>query len=288
LPWRTAEDKPVDPDHLQPPTLAHGLPASFAAVTAKPDGQPPLALVVEDDNKAAELLRLQLERNGFRVVHAITAEAALELAMQECPDLITVDIMLPGMDGWTFIERFKQHPQFARVPVVIVSIVADNIRSLTVGASYVLQKPVGREALAQALEASGFPPVVDGEQRTVLVVDDDPKAVKLLGTYLKSAGYRILTASSWQDGIDLARSRLPDLIVLDLMMPEVNGFEVVEVLKRDASTAGIPIVIVTAKQVTAEDRARLGADVMNVIEKSDLNQSRLISEVTLAMNGKRA
>ncbi len=288
LPWRTAEDKRADPDHLLTPMLAQGLPAAFAAFAPKPDGQAPLALVVEDDDKAAALLRLQLERTGFRVARASTAESALEQATQECPDLITVDIVLPGMDGWTFIESFKKHPQFAKVPVVIVSMVADKIRGLTVGASYVLQKPVGREALAQALEASGFPPVVDGERRTVLVVDDDPNAVKLLGTYLKSTGYRILTACSWQDGIDLARSRLPDLIVLDLMMPEVNGFEVVEVLKQDASTAGIPIVIVTAKKVTAADRVRLGGDVLKVIEKSALNQGRLVSEVTLAMNGKKA
>jgi CheY-like chemotaxis protein/nitrogen-specific signal transduction histidine kinase len=288
LPWRTEDDRPADPDHLLPPTLAPGLPATFAAVAAKPGGPAPLALVVEDDDKAAELLKLQLERTGFRVVRASTAESALELATQECPDLITVDIVLPGMDGWAFIERFKQHPQFSGVPVVIVSIVADSIRGLTVGASYVLEKPVGRKALAQALAVSGFPPFVDGERRTVLVVDDDPKAVKLLGTYLKSTGYRILTAGSWQDGIDLARSKLPDLIVLDLMMPEVNGFEVVEVLKRDVSTADIPIVIVTAKQVTAEDRARLGTDVMKVIEKSDLNQSQLVSEITLAMSGKKA
>ena len=287
LPWRAAEEQPAESDLAQAPELAQEIPSAFAAVAATPGGHAPVALVVEDDNKAAELLRLQLERNGFRVVRTSTAEAALEQAGKECPDLITVDILLPGMDGWAFIESFKKDPRFAKVPVVIVSIISDKIRGLTVGASYVLQKPVGREALARALTASGFPPVVDGERRTVLLVDDDPKAVKLLGTYLKSTGYRILTACSWQDGIDLARSKLPDLIVLDLMMPEVNGFEVVEVLKRDASTAAIPIVIVTAKKVTAEDRARLGADVMKVIEKSDLNQNGLVGEVALAMAGKR-
>ena len=289
LPWRAAEEQPADLDHTPPqPNLTLEFPVTYAVVAAKPGGHPSLALVIEDDNKAAELLRLQLERSGFRVVWASTAESALELATQECPDLITVDIQLPGMDGWAFIERFKQYPQFAEVPVVVISIVADKIRGLTVGASYVLQKPVGREALGQALTASGFPPLINGERRTVLVVDDDPNAVKLLGTYLKSTGYRVLTACSWKDGIDLARSKLPDLIVLDLIMPEVNGFEVVEVLKRDPRTGGIPIVIVTAKQVTPQDRERLGGDVLKVIEKSNLNQSRLFSEVTSAISGKKA
>jgi len=120
----------------------------------------------------------------------------------------------------------------------------------------------------------------------VLVVDDDPKAVKLLATHLDAAGYRVLAAFSWQEGIDIARRQHPDLILLDLLMPEVNGFEVVEALKRDAATAAIPIVIVTSKQVTAEDRARLNGDVMKVIDKSDLNHSRFISEVRRAMNGK--
>jgi len=288
LPWRAAEDATptLEPIPAAPPTPEGPLP--LAAVAAEPGGTQPLALVVEDDAKSAELLHLQLQRNGFRVVRAATAELALELAAQERPDLITVDIQLPGMNGWTLIERFKQDPRLAQVPMVIVSIIADKIRGLNLGARYVLQKPVGRSELACALAASGFPAMIDGEHRTVLVVDDDPKAVNLLATYLKSTGYRIFTACSWQDGIDLARTRQPDLIILDLMMPEVSGFEVVEVLKRDPATASIPIVIVTAKQVTEADLARLEGDVLKVIDKSELNQGLFISEVRLALSGKEA
>ncbi len=288
LPWRPVEAIAVAADPVSTATSAQDSALPVAADTPQPDARQPLALVVEDDAKAAELLRLQLQRNGFRVLRAVSAEAALELAAQECPDLVTVDVQLPGMDGWTFIERFKQHPQFSRVPVLVVSIVADKILGLTLGASYVLQKPVGRDELARALTASGFPPTVDGERRSVLVIDDDPKEIKLLGTYLQSTGYRVLTACSWQDGIDLARSKRPDLIVLDLMMPEVSGFEVIEVLKRDPATAGIPIVVVTAKDVTDADRTRLDGDVLKVLDKSGLNQSRFIGEVRQAMNGKGA
>jgi len=285
LPWRPAENPPADLDPKPSATSERNGPLPGAGIAVQSGGLQPLALVVEDDAKAAELLRLQLQRNGFRVVRAVTAESALALATQECPDLITVDIQLPGMDGWSFIERFKQDPRLAGVPVVVVSIVADKIRGLTLGASYVLQKPVGRDELARALTASGFPAAVDGERRSVLVIDDDPKEVKLLGTYLRSSGYRVLTACSWQDGINLARSKRPDLIVLDLMMPEVSGFEVVEVLKRDAATTRIPILVVTAKQVTETDRARLDGEVLKVIEKSGLNQGRFIGEVRQAMSG---
>ncbi|MCK9389556.1 MAG: response regulator [Sulfuritalea sp.] len=284
LPWRTEcdppGDKPVDADVVSASVCVS---AGAAYVEPAPGVGQPLALVIEDDDQAAELLRLQLDGAGFRVVRTATAEAALQLAAHECPDLVTLDIMLPGMDGWDFLKRFKRYPQYAGVPVVIVSIVADRNRGLSLGASQVLQKPVSRKELARALAAAGIPAGTNDKQRTVLVVDDDPKAVKLLGSYLNSAGYRVLSAINWQEGIDLARGQTPDLIVLDLLMPEVNGFEVVEALKRDAVMAMIPIIIVTAKQMSAEDHARLTGDVMKVIEKSEFDQGQFIGEVRRAM-----
>jgi CheY-like chemotaxis protein len=191
--------------------------------------------------------------------------------------------MLPGMDGWEFLERFKNFPQFAEVPVVIISIVADKNRGLSLGASHVLQKPVERGALLRALDAVGFPSIQGGAGRTVLVIDDDPKAVQLFGAYLMAAGYRVISAYGGLEGIEVARAQLPDLIVLDLMMPEVSGFEVVEALKRDAATASLPIIVVTAKQVTAEDRIRLNHVVKGVMEKSEFNHGRFIGEVRRAM-----
>ncbi len=283
LPWRLEGSKLAGAVAAPVGAREGAVPSGSTTASA---GSRLLALVVEDDDKAAELLRLQLESTGFRVVRAATAESALELAAKECPDLITLDIMLPGMDGWEFLERFKQHPQFADVPVVIVSIVADRNRGMSLGASQVLQKPVGREQLARALAAAGFPGGADGRQRTVLVVDDDPKAVELIGAYLAPAGYRVLSAFGGREGIDVARREHPDLIVLDLMMPEVNGFDVVEALKTDTGTVSIPVVVVTAKLMTAEDRARLNGDVQKVIEKSDFNHGRFIGEVARAMAGK--
>lgn len=283
LPWRTEKD-------AAPATVLTeraGKEDDLVVNSAQFSGQP-LALVVEDDDKAAELLRLQLENTGFRVVRAATAESALEIAAQECPDLLTLDIHLPGMDGWEFLERFKQQEKFAGVPVVIVSIVADKSRGLSLGASQVLQKPVSREDFSRALAAIGFSVLAinHAEQRTVLVVDDDPKAVQLLGAYLNPAGYRVLSAFGGQEGIDTARREHPDLIVLDLMMPEVNGFEVVEALKGDISTANIPIVIITAKQITPEDHAMLKGDVQQVIQKSEFKHESFINEVKRAMAGK--
>ena len=284
LPWRTQADAPAIPV-----TLPSANSVSAIKATANPTGTgQPLVLVVEDDDSAAELLKLQLEDTGFRVVRTASAEAALELAALEIPDLLTLDIHLPGMDGWEFLERFKQQERFASVPVVIVSIVADKGRGLSLGASQVLQKPVSRDEFSRSLAAIGFSvgPETDHEQRTVLVVDDDPKAVQLLGAYLKPAGYRVLSAFGGQEGIDVARQQRPSLILLDLMMPEVNGFDVVDALKGDVNTATIPIVIVTAKQITAEDRALLEGAVLKVIQKSEFKQAGFIDEVKRAMRGK--
>ncbi len=245
-----------------------------------------LALIIEDDDQAAEVLRVQLESEGFRIVRANTAEAALAMAGKEHPDLITLDILLPGMDGWEFLEHFKQHPLFASTPVVIISIVADRGRGLSLGAAHVMQKPIARENLTTALSVLGFCNDPSAIQKTALVIDDDPKAVKLVTAQLDSFGYKTLAALGGQDGINMARQYKPDLIVLDLMMPEINGFDVVEALKSDTVTASIPIIVLTAKQITADDRIRLNGDVKKVMEKSDFNHGRFIGEVRRAMAGR--
>lgn len=167
--------------------------------------------------------------------------------------------------------------------MVIVSIVADKVLGLSMGASRVLQKPVGREELTQALAGLGFQLHLDGSRRTVLLVDDDPQSLQLLGTYLNPADFRVLMAFSGQEGIDMAQREHPDLIVLDLMMPQVSGFDVVATLKADPHTASIPVIVVTAKQITAEDRAKLADDVDLLIEKSKLNHGRFIDEVKRAI-----
>ena len=282
LPWREKDDVPVSSSATLPTNIEQSGPS---IINLKSDGQPPLALIVEDDDQAAELLRLQLENTGFRVIRTDAAEAALEMVEKELPDLLTLDIHLPGMDGWEFLERFKKQERFAGVPVVIVSIVADKNRGLSLGASQVLQKPVSRDDFAHALAAIGFRVESNNpeEQRSVLIIDDDPKAIQLLSAYLNPAGYRVLSAFGGREGIDVALREHPDLIVLDLMMPEINGFEVVEALRHHTITAKIPIVIVTAKQITAQDRAILEGEVQKVIQKSEFQHGRFIEEVKRAM-----
>jgi PAS domain S-box-containing protein len=276
LPWRESAQ---DLAEAGPQPLRVDAPA---AVLHTPAGTQPLALVVDDDDKSAELLRLQLESAGFRVERAATAEAALKLAGHETPDLVTLDINLPGINGWEFLQSFRQLPQFAKIPVVIVSVIADRSRGLSLGANQVLQKPVSRKELVRALHAMGFP-CAGAQPQTLLVIDDDPKAVQLLANYLTPAGFKLLSAFGGQEGIEVARRELPDLIVLDLMMPDVNGFDVVDALKLTPSTAAIPIIILTAQAISVKERALLGNDVQQVMEKSAFKHDQFVSEVRLAM-----
>jgi PAS domain S-box-containing protein len=261
--------------------------AAASATVVAATGGPRRALVIEDDDRAVELVRLQLEPEGFEIVRAANAREGLERLAQQPPTLIILDILLPDMDGWDVLSRIKQADfPAAHVPVVIVSIVADSQKGVSLGAAAVLQKPFNREDMQRALQHAGFDGT--GAPRTVLVVDDDPRAVELLAAYLAEPGYRVLRAFDGRSGIELARREHPDLIVLDLMMPEVSGFDVVEALKASPETATLPIVIVTAKSLTAADRAQLNGHVSAILEKASFNHGRFAVEVRRALAASRS
>jgi CheY-like chemotaxis protein len=244
------------------------------------------ALVVEDDYKSADLIRVQLEAEGFTVLHAATAEKALELAARQPLSLITVDIMLPELDGWEFITRIKKIPELSCIPVVIISIVADPNRGFALGAAAVMQKPISRQELSDVLKKLGLFPLAQGQTLKILVVDDDPKAVELIAVRLLGLASNVLRAFGGREAIDAARRELPDLIVLDLMMPEVNGFDVVSALRERPETAAIPILVVTAKEITAQDRSKLNGYVMAIMEKANFDRDQFVAEVRRAMSGR--
>jgi CheY-like chemotaxis protein len=242
---------------------------------------------VEDDLKSAGLLRVHLEAEGFKVLHAASAEAALVLALQQPLSLITLDIMLPNMDGWEFLCRLKQVPALTRIPVVIISIVADRNQGFALGAAAVMQKPVSRQELYESLVELGLFPLAQGQTLKVLVVDDDPKLVELLAVRIGGLATTVLRAYGGREAIEAARRELPDVIVLDLMMPDVNGFDVVEALNERPETARIPILVVTAKEITDADRGRLNGYVAAIMEKAEFDRDRFMAEVRRAMSGRR-
>jgi CheY-like chemotaxis protein len=240
-----------------------------------------MALVVEDDDQAADLVRLLLEAEGFVVLRAISGETALMMAPQQPLSLITLDIQLPGIDGWEFLMRIAENSSLAQVPVVIISGLAAGNLALQRGAAAVLQKPISRVQLKASLANLGLHPTKE-RIHTVLVVDDDPKAVELITKFLPAPEYAVVRAYSGSEAITLAHRLKPDLILLDLMMPEMSGFDVVKVLQANGDTAGIPILVVTAKLVNVRDRAELNSAagrVIQIVDKAGFNSERFIAEV---------
>jgi CheY-like chemotaxis protein len=245
-----------------------------------------VALLVEYDDGAADLMSNLLEAEGFVVLHASSAEEALRMAPRQSLDLITLGTQLPVLDGWQFLATMREDATLGRVPVVVISGTSVGPLALAGGAAAVLEKPLNRSALKMALTDLGFHDAQD-QTRTVLVVDDDPKAVELIALNLPSPAYATVRAYSGQEAIVLAHRVRPDLILLDLMMPDVTGFDVVRRLQDDPGTADIPILVVTAREITELDRQVLNADpshVVRIIEKVGFNRTDFLAEVRHALS----
>jgi signal transduction histidine kinase/CheY-like chemotaxis protein len=233
---------------------------------AKTDAHRPLILVVEDDPKAIDLLSSHLGEGGYRVAIARSGREALAKARALRPLAITLDILFPTEDGWQILQDLKTASDTQDIPVLIVSIVDDRPRGLQMGAADYLVKPVTKEALFAGLARLGTPsPRLQGMQ--VLAIDDDPRVLELLGASLEGEGISIVTATNGPEGIHLAQAKRPDLIILDLMMPGMTGFEVIQHLRANPATAGVPIFICTAKTVTTQERELLAKQVEGIVQK---------------------
>jgi len=251
------------------------------------DGRP-LVLVVEDDPRTLDLLRFSLSKEGFRVEEALDGEEALAKARALQPFLITLDILLPKKDGWEVLRELKEDGATRDIPVVIVSIVDEPRRGFSLGAADYILKPFDREDLLRRLGRYSFTTKVHGRPVKVLIVDDDPLAVEMLAGMLKPAGFGILKAFDGRQGIELAMEHRPDLIVLDLLMPDVSGFEVVQRLKADPRTKEIPVFVVTVKDLTPEDKQRLNSLVAAVMPKGAFAKEEFLEEVGRLMRLKAA
>ena len=254
IPLKIDEVKPVD---IKPENITKEPVKAGAA-----DG--PLVLIVEDDRAASELLTQYLSEAGYAVAHAFDGKQAIQMARELKPFAITLDIILPKKDGWEVLSELKSHPETREIPVIVVSITKDRELGFGLGAIEWFVKPVDKGQLLNAVRD-----IVPGKEfKTVLVVDDEPETVELLTGMLRSGGHNILQAYSGQQGIDMAIEKQPDILILDLMMPEITGFDVVQQLRDHAEARNIPVFIYTAKDLTIEDRQRLNSHVQATVSKS--------------------
>jgi signal transduction histidine kinase/DNA-binding response OmpR family regulator len=238
-------------------------------------------LVIEDDPASANLLAIHLKDSGVRVEVATDGRSGLEIATTRHPKAIVLDLVLPEMDGWEVLAHLRNHPVASRIPVVIVSIVEEQGKGLTLGAADYLVKPydpghlvTSVRDLIQAREDDTIP--------IVLAIDDEPRALELMRAILEPEGFRVLTALSGEEGLALAREEPPDLVVLDLMMPGLDGFEVARTLHDDPSTKDIPIVVLTAGSLGAAERRRLSGRITHLGRKSEFQRADFVSLVRTA------
>ncbi|MCM2314658.1 MAG: response regulator, partial [Thermoanaerobaculia bacterium] len=254
-----------------------------AATAVRSDG-PQLAaaaeriLVVEDDPVTYETLRGYIEAAGYSAVRARLGEEALRLARQVRPVAITLDLVLPGLDGWEVLKRLKADDLTREIPVVIVSMTQNRDLGLALGAEDYMVKPVDRQRFVQRLReltSSG-----GGKLRPrLLIIDDDPAVFDLLGDELEANGFDVQRALSGEEGLAIAREILPDTVVLDLMMPGMNGFEVATQLKNEPRTATIPILILTSHDVSPAERMQLESKIAGVVRKGGATANRLITAI---------
>jgi signal transduction histidine kinase/CheY-like chemotaxis protein len=231
-----------------------------------------LILVIDDDPAARDLVRRFLVAEGFRIATANGGEEGLRLARELRPDAITLDVMMPGMDGWAVLSALKGDGVTALIPVVMLSILDDRSLGYALGASDYITKPIDRERLVTALA-----PYL--RESPVLVVDDDPDLRKLLRRMLEHEGYAVAEADNGRSALERLREGMPSAILLDLMMPEMDGFEFMEHLRRDEARREIPVVVITARDLSVEDHRRLNGSVERILEKGAYRHDALLAEV---------
>ncbi len=240
-------------------------PLATDGVTPKalePAGEGPLVLVIDDQQQAAEILRAELVEAGFRVECALSGEEGLARAERQRPAVILLDMVMPGLDGWAVLRRLRADPELSATPVIITSMLDDTPKAWDLGIVGWLTKPVSPEDFLSVFRRIGI-----GTAADVLVVEDDPATRTMLVEQLGEIGLQPRAADDGPAAIAAINARLPEVVVLDLMLPQLDGFAVFDHLRARENGKDVPVVVYTAMDLTPEDRQRLHGGVMSLIQK---------------------
>jgi CheY-like chemotaxis protein len=236
-------------------------------------------LIIDDDDAAREYIANTLKSWGFEVHEASNGPAGLDLAKTLQPDAITLDVIMPEMDGWSVLTEIKAVPELAHIPVIMMTLVNDQNLGYALGASDYIVKPIHQEQLLKTLQRLN----IQGGA-SILIVEDDPMNRELLHRQLSREGYLVEEAVNGRFALNLLQNKINDnlnikLILLDLMMPEMDGFQFIDCIKHNTSLNTIPIVVLTAKDLTKQDRKRLQGSVENIYKKGNYNRKQFIQEI---------
>jgi CheY-like chemotaxis protein/two-component sensor histidine kinase len=241
-------------------------------------------LIVEDNPLAADLVSTWLKDAGYAAVIASSGEEALRIAQQVKPIAITLDILLPQMDGWQVLHRLKQWEATKDVPIIICSIIDNKEFGLSLGAVDYMVKPVSRKDLLDSLRSATLHSTTG---KKVLVIDDNPQDIELVEEILRTQGYTVLKAYGGVEGLKKARAENPDLIMLDMLMPDLDGFDVMKLLRADDKTQKLPIIVFTAKELNQSERETLSIHIQGMVEKAKLEKDAFIKMITRTLENVR-
>ena len=242
----------------------------------------PIILVADNDPSVKERIEPFLSHAGYEVVIAASAQEALRKAVQLQPLAVLIDTQLPPNGGSGLVYDLRRESKTKDIPIVLTSKVNKESLPFDIGQADFLTKPIDRQQLLQMMVK--FDLLADGKRgkktpSSILIVDDDPQNIRLVKAMLKPFNMEVMVADGGKAGLELALKRKPDLIILDLMMPDVDGFEVVSKLREDPAGAQIPILIYTAKNITSEDRERLEGNIQSIIQKGDFGKDRFLEMI---------
>lgn len=253
--------------------------AAVAAETPVPDSRETelsrdghSVLVIDDDAVTCDMLRRIFEKEGYTVTVALQAEEGLRLAREIKPDAITLDVMMPGMDGWTLLRNLKQDPEVRHIPVIMLSMVDDKGTGYSLGAAEYLTKPVDRAHLTQVLQKY----MQHESTGPVLVVDDNAEDRLMLCRLLVKEGFAVNEAGNGKEALESATQQLPAVVILDLMMPEMDGFEFLEVFRKNGAWQEVPVIVLTAMDLDEHELAELNVYVENVLRKADISTDSIL------------
>jgi CheY-like chemotaxis protein len=231
-------------------------------------------LIIDDDPHVHDLLQRALSKRSFRVESAMDGPGGLERARELKPDVILLDVLMPGMDGWAVLSTLKADDALADIPVVMVTMVDEQSLGFSLGASDHITKPVEPGRLTSVLRRLCPQP-----DATVLIVDDDPAVRERLTRMVSDGGWVPASAENGQEAMDLLGDVEPQLILLDLIMPKMDGFQLLTALREDGRWSQVPVVVITSKELTREDRDRLNGSVARVFMKDEVGAEALVSEL---------
>ncbi|MEX2181604.1 MAG: response regulator [Gemmatimonadaceae bacterium] len=268
------------------PTRRGGAGAEAPATAPPPqgDGSAGTVLVIDDDLDARRLLRSVLAADGFHVEEAADGTTGLELATRVRPDAITLDVLMPGMDGWEVLRRIRADESLAEIPVIMLSVLHEQQLALALGATEYVTKPLDRAQLRRILGRQPFAEPTGA----VLVVEDDPAMRATFRRGLEREGWTVMEAENGRVGLERMAERTPSLIILDLVMPVMDGGEFVARVRQVEAWRQIPVIVVTAKDLSKAERERLNGHVSEVLTKGSYSQLDLVRDIRLLMRRRRS